>query len=145
METEGVVNVLRHIYRGLAPGGVILDLRSVPPPALVELDGEPIGELDESGFIPRTLENGEALLGLAREGLLVLDREVQHEIVIVYPTGRDLIEDVAGWGSTTVPSELAARVVQVERECAVREFCLARRYRRPPDATGPSATAQRLA
>ena len=131
MDPEGVVDVLRHVYETLAPGGVILDLRSVPPPALVEVDGEPLGELDESEFIPRTLGNGEALLALAGEGLLVVEGEVPHEILIVYPTGRDLVEDVAGWGGTTVPPELKARVLAIDRECAVREFCLARSFRRP--------------
>ena len=131
MEPEGVVDVLRHLYGALAPGGVILDLRSVPPMARVEVDGEPLGELDESEFIPRTLGNGDALHGLALEGLLVLEGEVAHQILIVYPTGRDLVEDVAAWGSTGVPPELKARVLAIDRECTVREFCLTRSYRRP--------------
>jgi hypothetical protein len=139
MEPEGVVDVLRRLYGSLAVGGAMLDLRSVPPPALVEVDGEPLGELDESDFIPRTLGNGEALEQLAREGLLLLEREIPHEILIVYPSGRDLVEDVAKWGSTTVPPALAAQVLEIDRECAVREFCLARSYRRPATA---NSTAQ---
>jgi hypothetical protein len=131
METEGVVDVLRHVYETLAPGGVIVDVRSVPPPALVEVDGEPFGELDESAFFPRTIHNGAALDALAREGLLVPEGEIAHDLVIVYPSGPDLVEDVAGWGDTRVPAELAARLADVQRECRIREFCLARSFLRP--------------
>ena len=59
------MDVLRHVYETLAPGGVMLDLRSVPPPSLVEVDGEAIGELDESEFFPRSEHNGDALAALA--------------------------------------------------------------------------------
>jgi hypothetical protein len=124
------VDVLRHVYETLAPAGMLLDLRSVPPPATVEVNGERIGELDQLEFVPRTIGNGEALDELAREGLLVLEQQVPHEILIVYPTGRDLVEDVGEWGDTKVPPSLAARLLEVDRECAVREFCLARSYRR---------------
>jgi hypothetical protein len=125
------VDVLRHVYETLAPGGTILDLRSVPPPALVEADGEELGELDESEFFPRSLRNGDALTGLTREGLLAMEGDAPHDMVIVYPSGRELVDDVADWGDTKVPAPLAARLLQLERECRIREFCLARAYRRP--------------
>jgi hypothetical protein len=124
------VNVLRRVNEALAPGGTILDLRSVPPPALVEVDGKPIGELDESDFFPRSVHNGEALEGLAHEGLLLLEAEEAHDMLIVYPTGRELVDDVAGWGDTKVPASLTPRLLPLERECRIREFCLARAYRR---------------
>jgi hypothetical protein len=124
------VNVLRRVYEALAPGGTILDLRSVPPPAFVEADGEELGELDESEFFPRSLHNGDALTSLAREGLLALEGEHPHDMLIVYPTGRELVDDVGEWGDTKVPAALAARLLPLERECSVREFCLARAYRR---------------
>jgi hypothetical protein len=124
------VDVLRHLYEALAPGGRILDLRSVPPPSLVEVEGDPVGELDESAFFPRSEHNGGALVELAREGLLTFEAEERHEIVIVYPSGRDLVEDVAGWGSTKVPEALAARLEGEDRECRIREYCLTRAFRR---------------
>jgi hypothetical protein len=126
------VDVLRRVYEALAPGGTILDLRSVPPPARVEVDGEVLGELDESAFFPRSHHNGEALADLARNGLLELAAEDDHTILIVYPTGRDLVDDVADWGTTNVPAALAARLLPLEQACSIREFCLARAYRAPP-------------
>lgn len=126
------MNVLRRVYEALAPGGTILDLRSVPPPARVEVEGEPVGELDESEFFPRSVHNGEALAGLARERLLELEAEQPHDMHIVYPSGRDLLDDVADWGDTKVPAALAARLLPLERECRIREFCLARAYRKSP-------------
>ena len=125
------MDVLRHLYETLAPGGVMLDLRSVPPPSLVEVDGKAIGELDESEFFPRSEHNGDALSALAAEGLLTLEGEERNEILIVYPVGRDLVDDVADWGSTKVPEQLAAQLSEIDRECRIREFCLARAYRRP--------------
>jgi hypothetical protein len=124
------VDVLRRVYETLAPGGRILDLRSVPPPALVEADGEELGELDESEFFPRSLHNGDALTRLTREGLLALEGDAPHDMFIVYPSGRELLDDVADWGDTKVPAALAARLLPLERECRIREFCLARAYRR---------------
>jgi hypothetical protein len=124
------VDVLREVYEAVAPGGTILDLRSVPPPAVVEADGEELGELDESEFFPRSMHNGDALTALARDGLLALDGEEAHELLIVYPSGRELLDDVAAWGDTKVPSAVAAQLLPLERECRVREFCLARAYRR---------------
>jgi hypothetical protein len=52
-------------------------------------------------------------------------------MLIVYPTGRDLVEDVADWGTTNVPGALAARLLPLARECSIREFCLARAFRKP--------------
>jgi hypothetical protein len=124
------VDVLRHLYEALAPRGLILDLRSVPPPSLVEVGGKPTGELDESEFFPRSEHNGGALVELAREGMLTFAAEERHEIVIVYPSGRDLVEDVAGWGSTKVPDALADRLVGEDRECRIREYCLTRAFSR---------------
>jgi hypothetical protein len=123
------VDVLRHLYETLAPRGLILDLRSVPPPSLVEVEGEPTGELDESEFFPRSEHNGGALVELAREGLLTFEAEERHEIVIVYPSGGDLVEDVAGWGIRRCPRR-AARLARVDRECRIREYCLTRAFRR---------------
>jgi hypothetical protein len=128
------VDVLRQVYDTVAPGGAIVDLRSVPPPALVEAGEEELGELDESEFFPRSLHNGDALTRLAREGLLALEGEEPHEMLIVYPTGRELLDDVAAWGATKVPAALAAELATLERECRIREFCLARSYRRSRDA-----------
>jgi hypothetical protein len=124
------VDVLREVYEAVAPGGMILDLRSVPPPAIVEVDGEELGELDESEFFPRSMHNGDALTALARAGLLALEGEEPHELLIVYPSGRELLDDVADWGDTKVPAAVAAQLLPLDRECSIREFCLARAYRR---------------
>jgi hypothetical protein len=124
------VDVLREVYEAVAPGGTILDLRSVPPPAIVEVDGEEVGELDESEFFPRSMHNGDALSALARGGLLALAGEEPHELLIVYPSGRELLDDVVDWGDTKVPADVAAQLLPLDRECSIREFCLARAYRR---------------
>jgi hypothetical protein len=34
---------------------------------------------------------------LVRTGLLVPEQDVEHEIVVVYPSGRDLLRHADGW------------------------------------------------
>src|SRR3990172_177696 len=63
MEPEGVVDVLRELMEVLVPGGVVVDLLSVPPPERVEAGGEILGELDGSRFFPRALEAAAGLGG----------------------------------------------------------------------------------
>jgi hypothetical protein len=134
MEPEGVVDVLRELMRVLAPGGVVVDLLSVPPPERVEAAGDVLGELDGSRFFPRALEAAAGLNTLVAEGLLAAEGEERFSVFIRYPTGRDLAEDVAQREFTRMPDELRARVLQVGGPCHIRDSCLVRSFRKlPPD------------
>src|SRR3990172_2060268 len=117
MEPEGVVDVLRELMEVLVPGGVVVDLLSVPPPERVEAGGEILGELDGSRVFPRALEaaagGGECF-----------------PVFIRYPTGRDLVADVAQREFTRMPDELRARVLGVGGPCEIRDNCLVRSFRK---------------
>ena len=61
------MDVLRRVYEALMPGGTILDLRSVPPPALVEVHVRRWASWT-SRSSSQSLHNGEALADLAAKG-----------------------------------------------------------------------------
>lgn len=124
------MHVLRRLLRSLVPGGIVLDLLSVPPNARVEAGGEVLGELDGSAFFPRALAAAAGLDALADEGLLAQEHEEAFPILVRYPSGADLLEDVAGRTFTRMPTALARRVGRIEGQCEVREHCLVRRYRK---------------
>ena len=130
MEPEGVVHVLRRLLQSLVPGGVVVDLLSVPPPETVEVDGEVVGEIDQTLFFPRALAAAAGLDALTNERLLVQEHDERFSIFVRYPTGADAVEDVAQRTYTRMPAELARRVAEIAGPVAIRENCLVRAFRR---------------
>jgi len=130
MEPEGVVDVLRKLLRSLVAGGFVVDLLSVPPPERVEVDDEVVGELDNSAFFPRALAAAAGLDALAAESVLVHEREERFPIVVRYPTGADLVDDVAQREYTRMPAALGRRVRAIAGPCEIRDNCLVRRFRK---------------
>jgi hypothetical protein len=130
MEPEGVVDVLRKLLRSLVPGGLVVDLLSVPPPERVEVDGEVIGELDGSAFFARALPAAAGLDALALEGVLVHEYEERFPIFVRYSSGAELVEDVALRENTRMPAALARRVDAIAGPCEIRDSCLVRRFRK---------------
>ena len=129
MEPEGVVDVLRRLLRSLVPGGVVVDLLSVPPPERVEVGGEVVGELDGNAFFLRSLQAAAGLDALAGEGVLVHEHEERFPIFVRYATGAELVEDVAQREYTRMPAALARRVRAIAGPCEIRDNCLVRRFR----------------
>src|SRR3990170_5026077 len=119
MEPEGVVNVLRRLMTALVPGGLVVDLLSVPPPERVEVGGELLGELDGSAFFPRALAAAGGLDALAVEGGPVHEHEERFPIFVRYPTGADLVEDVAQREYTRMPAALGRRVRAIAGPCEI--------------------------
>jgi hypothetical protein len=134
MEPEGVVDVLRKLLRSLVPGGVVVDLLSVPPPERVEAGGKVIGELDGSRFFPRARAAAAGLDALAAEGVLVHEHEERFPIFVRYPTGAELADDVAQRELTRMPADLDRRVRAIAGPCEIRDNCLVRSFRKvkPP-------------
>lgn len=130
MEPEGVVDVLRRLLAALVSGGSVVDLTMAPPDEVVEVDGEIVGRLDGSLFFPRALEAGAGLDTLAGEGLLVLVREEPVTVIVRYPTGDDLMEDITDRTYTRMPASLAERLAKVTTECLLYSNCLVRTFRR---------------
>ncbi|HXF98046.1 MAG TPA: hypothetical protein VNJ46_05475 [Gaiellaceae bacterium] len=126
------MDVLRRLLRSLAPAGLVVDLLSVPPPEQVEIGGEVVGELDNDAFFARALPAAAGLDALADDGLLVLEHEERFPIYVHYPTGADLIEDVALREHTRMPRSVARRLRSHAGPCRIRDHCLVRRFRALP-------------
>lgn len=127
------MDVLRNLLRALVPGGRVVDLLSVPPPEQVEVDGEVIGELDNSAFFARALPAAAGLDALAAEGILAHEYEERFPIFVRYPSGAELVDDVAQREYTRMPAALARRVRAIAGPCEIRDNCLARRLRKLRD------------
>ncbi len=130
MEPEGVVNVLRRLLAALVPGGVVVDLTMSPPNELVESGGDALGHLDGSLFFPRALAACAGLDELATDGLLEFVREEPISVTVRYPSGADVLEDVARRGYTRMPEDLAHRLAGVTTECVLHSNCFVRAFRK---------------
>jgi hypothetical protein len=130
MEPEGVVYVLRKLLVSLIPGGLVVDLLAVPPPELVEVNGDVIGELDETAFFPRALAAAAGLDTLVADGILVHEHEERFPVFVRYPTGSDLLEDVEAREYTRIPVGLGRRVAKITSPCEIRVSCLIRRFQK---------------
>jgi hypothetical protein len=129
MEPEGVVHVLRQLLNSLVPGGLVVDLLAVPPPERVEVDGDVIGELDETAFYARAIPAAAGLDELAAEGMLAHEYEERFPVFVRYSNGGELVEDVALQEYTRMPEALGRRVEKITTPCEIRVSCLVRRFR----------------
>lgn len=132
------MDTLRDLLRALVPGGLVVDLLSVPPPEHVEAAGEVIGELDNSAFFARAIPAAAGLDALAAAGVLVHEHEERLSILVRYPTGADLADDVAQRTYSRLPATLEPRVRAIAGPCELRSPCLVRRFR---TLGQPAATA----
>ncbi|MGH3137063.1 MAG: hypothetical protein ACRDPV_11290 [Gaiellaceae bacterium] len=130
MEPKGVVNVLRRLLTALVPGGDVVDLTMSPPDEVVESGGEMLGRLDGSLFFPRAEAAGAGLDELAAAELLELAYEEPVAVIVRYPTGSDVLEDVAGRSYTRMPTALADRLATVGTECLLHSNCVVRAFRK---------------
>jgi hypothetical protein len=130
MEPEGVVNVLRRLLSALVPGGAVVDLTMSPPDELVESGGQALGHLDGSRFFPRALAACSGLDELAADGLLAFEGDDPVSVTVRYPSGADVLEDVARRDFTRMPEELARVLAGVTAECVLHSNCFVRTFRK---------------
>lgn len=128
------MRVLRHVHRLCRPGGVILDLTTVPPAASVEHAGGVLGRLDQDRFLTRAAITEEAVERLVVEGLLREEGSDRHDVLKHFGSGAELLSDVAGRPYSRAPADLVERLTGTSGAVVERSSCLLRRLRvlRPP-------------
>lgn len=126
---EDAVRVLRHAVTMCKPGGVILDLTSVPPAAVVECDGVVLGRLEQEEFLARAAFTETAVDLLVAEGRLAEEASVPHAVLKHLDSGPDLLDDLAGRSVTSAGPALRRVLERVDRPVAERSYCLLRRLR----------------
>jgi hypothetical protein len=65
---------------------------------------------------------------LTDEGLLTLVREEPVTVIVRYPNGNDVLEDIADRRYTRMPTALADRLAAVETECLLYSNCVVRTF-----------------
>jgi hypothetical protein len=121
------VHALRHVHTLLIAGGTLLDLHPVTEEE-VESDGHVIGTIEEPNWIAEVLPNAERRLQDAiRDGLYVLEEELEYDLLQHFDTAEELIEGnrdlVDG-----LPS-LVARIRVAKPPLLTREHYVGRRFR----------------
>jgi hypothetical protein len=86
------VHALRHVQELLIPGGTLVDLHPVTE-GKVESNGQVLGTLEEPNWITEVLPNAERRLTDAiRDGLYVLEDEMEYDLLQHFDTAEDLVE-----------------------------------------------------
>jgi SAM-dependent methyltransferase len=136
MEVGVHLPVLLRLREALAPGGLVLDLQVVPPPPRVEAGGRVLCEIDAGALFERAAAAREAVDRLVAEGLLEEEAADDHDVLLHYSGGPELVQD---WSAAegTLSAAAAVALGRVRGPCRVRERCRLRRLRRtePGDAT----------
>ena len=65
--------------------------------------------------------------------ILAHEHEERFPIFVRYPTGAELVEDVAQREYTRIPAGLDRRVRAIRGPCEIRDNCLVRRFRKVRD------------
>jgi hypothetical protein len=126
---EDAVRVLRHVHRLARPHGVVLDLTSIPPAAVVEHHGDVVGSLDQAVFLERAALTEAAVDAVISEGLLVEEASLAHDVLKYFESGRELVADVAGRRVTRLSPGLKGVLEGIDGPLVERSFCLLRRLR----------------
>ena len=124
------MHALRQIHQALVPGGVLLDMHPVPPSTRAEVEGETLGDFDDSEFM-RLVADAEGIL--EGSGLFERDSELEFDYLERYDDPAQLLEDIEqGWEGCTVPPELAVRIRESDGPVDVWERVVLRRFTRTP-------------
>jgi len=130
------VDALREVCGAAVPGGHVVDLQAIEPSGRVELDGRPLGRIDDTAFFRRARGAVAGLDVLVTEGLLLPGPEAEFDTLVRYDWGAELVAMIADANERDLPETLARRLADVG-PCAIRERSYVRVLRRPVEAAPP--------
>lgn len=113
-----MVHALRGIWRVLAPGGVLLDLRPFPENSPVEVvaDGRATfaGRLDEPPNDPDDVAANESLIQVEREGLFACERRGAFDLFYYWDTPKDMKAYIdQEWMQARLPEDVLAEAIRL--------------------------------
>ena len=129
MQPEGIVHVLRQLCSAVVAGGQVVDLQAIEPSGRVEVDGRPVGRIDDRIFFRRARRAVAGLDTLVDEGLLTRGPETAFDTLVRYDTGAELAAAIADSDERRMPRALA-RILADAGPCVVRERSYVRLLRR---------------
>jgi hypothetical protein len=118
---EGVVNALHRIHAALVPGGLVVDTQPVSARPPVETAGRRLGELDMRPWRALIDEIDELFAATIAAGLFAVEHEHHLVVTDAYDTGAELLETVADWKGTRIPTDLASRLTTVTESVSVHQ------------------------
>jgi hypothetical protein len=121
------VHALRHVHALLVTDGTLIDLHPVTE-GVVESEGRVVGTMLEPDWVARVLPNAEASLRDAiREGLYVLEDEIEYDLLQHFDTAQELLDAKADV-LADLPV-LADSIRAAEARLVMREHYVGRRLR----------------
>lgn len=121
------MHALGRIHAALVPGGALLDMRPAPEPPRVLVGGGPAGELDSTPFISDLHALDELVEQAVLARMFAVERETRFTVVYRFGSGRELVEEIAGWRRQSIPEHVRLAVEQGSPPYRVHEPCLLRR------------------
>ena len=141
------MHVLRRLREALVPEGIVLDLQVIRPHPLVEVDETILCEIDCTPLFVWADAARDAVDLLVAERLLEEEALDDHDVRKHYANGAALVADFET-SERNIPVDAIPRLLEVDRECVVRERCRVRRLRAMDLATlamrGPEVRGEDL-
>ena len=122
------MDVLRRMLEPLRPGGIVLDLQVIRPNPWVELDGRAVCEIDGEPLFRWADAATAAIDARIVAGELIEEAFEDHDVRKHYPSGADLVDDVAGSKRRLQQADVP-RVSAIDGPVVIRERCRLRRLR----------------
>jgi hypothetical protein len=127
VETEDVVNVLRHVRPAVRPGGSLLDIHPLGIDMAVRAGSRGLGFVDASEFAFVVEAMNEAVDQVVSEGLLEEVRVLRRSVVERFDDAAEALEEAAGWTNLRLPPAVERRLDDAEERPV--EFVDTVRYR----------------
>jgi hypothetical protein len=127
VETEDVVNVLRHVRPAVRPGGSLLDIHPLGIDMAVRAGSRGLGFVDASEFAFVVEAMNEAVDQVVSEGLLEEVRVLRRSVVERFDDAAEALEEADGWTNLRLPDSVRRRLRDAEERPV--EFVDTVRYR----------------
>ena len=138
MEPKDVVHVLGNMIRAVRPGGTALDLQVIRPDPSVQAGERLLCKIDGEALFRQADAATAAVDALVIDGTLAEEAVDDHDVLVHYPTGADLVDDFKDKERRLPPDAIPA-LLEITQPCVVRERCRLRKLTvagRPPGGDG---------
>jgi hypothetical protein len=126
---EDVVHVLGNMVEAVRPGGVVLDLQLVRPVSRIESGGRVVCEVRADTLLRRVDAATAAVDSLVAEGRLVEEEVDQHQTLVHFDEGADVVAHFDDRALTSLPPEAVPLLRAIRGPCVRRDHCRLRRLR----------------
>jgi hypothetical protein len=113
----------------LAREGTLLDLHPIPPSMHAYAEGRDLGVVDERKFFRVARRTERELERTVADGLFVLEKQTELDVIERFDTLEELWETVDEWGDIHFSNRLRLRIARSTPPVDLHERLVLRRYR----------------